>query len=179
MIKQIFGKNQRCQVFSDLKRLGCQAEKINIGRKGEQLGIFPKDLALKKAGEFDLDLVEVAPQAKPPVCRIMDFAKFRYEQEKREREVKKHQKHAQLKEVRISPRIGTHDYEVKLKHIKEFLEKGHKVRVRMWFRGREIAHKEVGKRVIEKLVQDVEKFGKIDREPHFLGKALVLTLGPK
>ncbi|MDD5070253.1 MAG: translation initiation factor IF-3 [Candidatus Omnitrophica bacterium] len=150
-----------------------------IGPEGEQLGIFPRDLALRKAIEFELDLVEVAPQAKPPVCRIMDFAKFRYEQEKRERELKKHQKNVQLKEVRFSPRIGPHDFDVKLKHVKDFLEKGHKVRVRMWFRGREIAHKDLGKKVIEKLIKDIEKFGKIDREPHFLGKALVLTLGPK
>jgi translation initiation factor IF-3 len=150
-----------------------------IGDDGSQSGIFPRDLAMKKAEEADLDLVEVAPGAKPPVCRIMDFAKYRYEQEKRERELKKHQKHAQLKEIRISPRIDNHDYEVKLKHIREFLAKGNKVRVRMFFRGREIAHKDIGNRLIEKLIQDVEKTGKIDREPHMLGKTLVLTLGPK
>lgn len=150
-----------------------------IGPEGEQLGIFPRDLALKKAKEHELDLVEVAPQANPSVCRIMDFSKYRYEQEKREREVKKHQKHSQLKEIRVSPRIDSHDYEVKLKHIKEFLEKKHKVRIRMMFRGREISHKEIGKRVIEKLVQDVEPVGRIDRDAHMLGKTLVLILGPK
>lgn len=150
-----------------------------IGPEGEQLGIFPRDIALKKAREFDLDLVEVASQAKPPVCRIMDFAKFKYEQEKREREVKKHQKHSQLKEIRISPRIDNHDYEVKLKHIKEFLEKKHKVRIRMFFRGRELSHKEIGKRVIERLVQDVESIGKIDKDAQMFGKNLILILGPK
>ena len=126
-----------------------------IGPDGEQLGIFPRDIALKKAMEEGLDLVEVAPQSKPPVCRIMDFAKYKYEQEKREREVKKHQKQAQLKEIRISPRIDNHDYEIKVKHIKEFLEKKHKVRVRMFFRGREISHKDIGNRIIEKLLQDM------------------------
>jgi translation initiation factor IF-3 len=150
-----------------------------IGPEGEQLGIFPKDLALKKADELNLDLVEIAPQANPPVCRIMDFSKYRYEQEKREREAKKHQKQAQLKEVRINPRIDAHDYEVKLKHIKEFLEKGHKVRIRMLFRGRELAHKDIGNRVIEKLIQDIDTTGKVEREPHMLDKLLILTLGPK
>lgn len=150
-----------------------------IGPEGEQLGIFPKELALKKADEAELDLVEVAPQANPPVCRIMDFSKYRYEQEKREREVKKHHRQAQLKEIRISPRIDVHDYEIKLKHVKEFLEKKHKVRIRMYFRGRELAHKDLGKRVIERLIQDIDKTGKIDKEPIMLGKALVLVLGPK
>ncbi len=150
-----------------------------IGPEGEQLGIFTRDLALKKAQEYDLDLVEVAPNAQPPVCRIMDFAKFKYEQEKREREAKKHQKHAQLKEIRISPRIDVHDYQIKLKHIQEFLEKGHKVRIRMMFRGREVAHQEIGRKVIDKLMVDIERAGKIDKDPHMLGRTLVLILGPK
>jgi translation initiation factor IF-3 len=150
-----------------------------IGPEGEQLGVFPRDIGLKKAEEQGLDLVEVAPQANPPVCRIIDFSKYKYEQEKREKEVKKHQKQVQLKELRISPRIDEHDYEVKLKHAKEFLSKRHKVRVRMWFRGREIAHKEIGRRVIDKMIKDVQSVGRIDREPHMLGKTLVLILSTK
>lgn len=150
-----------------------------IGPDGEQLGVFTRDIALKKAEGFDLDLVEVAPQSDPPVCRIIDFAKYRYEQVKRERETKKHQKQAQLKEVRIRPRIDSHDYEVKLKHIITFLEKRHKVRVRMWFKGREISHKEIGSKLIEKLIKDIEKVGRVDREPHMLGKTLVLILSPR
>ncbi len=150
-----------------------------IGPDGEQLGVFPRDIALKKAQEFYLDLVEVAPQANPPVCRIIDFSKYKYEQIKREKEVKKHQKQTQLKEVRIRPHIDSHDYEVKLKHIKEFLEKKHKVRVRMWFRGREIAHKDIGSRLIDKLLKDIEAVGRVDREPHMLGKTMVLILSPK
>ncbi|MDD3296283.1 MAG: translation initiation factor IF-3 [Candidatus Omnitrophica bacterium] len=150
-----------------------------IGPEGEQLGVFPRDIGLKKAEEQGLDLVEVAPQANPPVCRIIDFSKYKYEQEKREKEVKKHQKQLQLKELRISPRIDEHDYEVKLKHAKEFLGKHHKVRVRMFFRGREIAHKEIGRRVIDKMIKDVESVGRVDREPHMLGKTLVLILSPK
>ncbi len=150
-----------------------------IGPEGEQLGVFPRDIALKKTEEFDLDLVEVAPQANPPVCRIIDFSKYKYEQDKREREARKHQKQTQLKEVRISPRIDKHDYEVKLKHIKEFLEKRHKVRVRLYFRGREIAYKDIAKKLIDKLIKDVDSVGRIDREPHMLGKALLLVLSPK
>lgn len=150
-----------------------------IGPEGEQLGVFPRDVALRKAEEFDMDLVEVAPQASPPVCRVIDFAKYKYDQKKRERELKKHQKQSQLKEVRISPRIDNHDYEVKLKHIKEFLEKKHKVRVRMWFKGREITHKEIGSRLIDQLLKDIEKVGRVDREPHMLGKTMVLILSPK
>jgi len=150
-----------------------------IGPEGEQLGIFPLDIALKKTEEYGLDLVEVAPTAKPPVCRIIDFSKYKYEQKKREKEVKKHQRQVQLKEVRIRPRIDPHDYEIKLKHIKEFLEKKHKVRVRMWSKGREIDHKDIGSRIIDKLIKDIEKVGRLDREPHMLGKTLVLVLSPK
>ncbi len=150
-----------------------------IGPDGEQLGVFNKEIALGKADEFNLDLVEVAPQSNPPVCRIIDFSKYKYEQEKREKEVKRHQKQVQLKEVRIRPGIDSHDFEIKVKHIKEFLSKRHKVRVRMWFRGREISHKDIGIRVIDKLIKEIEPYGRVDREPHMLGKTLVLILSPK
>lgn len=150
-----------------------------IGMDGEQLGIFPREIGLNKAKEADLDLVEVAPAANPPVCRIIDFSKYKYEQEKREKEVKKHQKQTQLKEVRISPRIDNHDYEVKLKRIKEFLEKRHKVRIRMWFRGREISHKEIGKKIIDRLINDIDRIGRVDRAPRMMGKTMVLVLTPK
>jgi len=150
-----------------------------ISPEGEQLGIFPRQLALKKAEEYGLDLVEVAPQANPPVCRIMDFAKYKYEQEKREREAKKHQKHSQLKEVRLSCRIEEHDYQIRLKHIQEFLEKGHKVRIRLLFKGREIIHQDLGKKLIDKLIKDTEKIARVEKSPQMIGKSLVLILGPK
>ena len=150
-----------------------------IGPEGEQLGVFPREIALRKSEEFELDLVEVAPQASPPVCRIIDFSKYKYEQIKREKEMKRHQKQTRLKEVRISPRSGSHDYEVKLKHIKEFLEKKHKVRIRMWFRGREITHRDIGNRVIDRLLKDVGTMARLDREPHMLGKTMVLIISPK
>ena len=150
-----------------------------ISPEGEQLGIFPRQLALKKAEEYGLDLVEVAPQANPPVCRIMDFAKYKYEQEKREREAKKHQKQSQLKEIRLSCRIEEHDYQIRLKHIQEFLEKGYKVRIRLFFKGREIIHQDIGKKLIDKLIKDTEKIAKIEKTPQMIGRSLILILGPK
>lgn len=126
-----------------------------------------------------MDLVEVAPQSNPPVCRILDFAKFKYEQEKKEREEKKRHKHAQLKEIRISPRIGTHDYGIKVKHIHEFLKKGYKVKIRMFFRGREFYHQDPGKRIMGKLLEDVVLIGKIEKDPKMMGRSIIVVLGPK
>lgn len=159
------------RIFAKTMRLICP--------EGSQLGVFPRDMALRKAQEFDLDLVEVAPEANPPVCRIMDFSKYRYDMEKKEKEAKKHQKQAQLKEMRFSPRIDIHDYEIKVRHVKEFLAKKHKVRVRMMFRGREIAHKDLGHKVINRLLADIADVGKIDKDAIMLGKTLVLVLAPK
>ena len=150
-----------------------------IGPEGEQLGVFPRDMAIKKAKEIEQDLVEVAPAAQPPVCRLMDFSKYRYELDKRDREQKKHQKQGQIKEIRISPRIGIHDYEIKLKHAKEFLVKKNKVRVRMLFKGREMSHQDLGEKVIAKFLQDIQDVGRIDRDKHMLGKALLIVVAPK
>jgi translation initiation factor IF-3 len=150
-----------------------------IGPEGEQLGIFPKEIALRKTEEYGLDLVEVAPDANPPVCRIMDFAKYRYEQAKKEREAKKHQKHSQIKEMRISPRIDRHDYAVKLKHVQEFLKKGHKVKVRLFFRGREFYHQDAGRRVLDQLMNDIVSVGKIDKTPQVFGHSIIAIFGPK
>ena len=150
-----------------------------IGPEGEQLGIFTRDLALKKSHEYELDLVEVAPDAVPPVCRVMDFTKYLYDMKKKDREAKKHQKQTQLKEVRLTPRIDEHDFETKLKHVKEFLTKKHKVRIRIVFRGRELAHKEFADRLLVKVLQETASIGKIDRDAHMLGKSLLLVLCPK
>lgn len=150
-----------------------------IGPTGEQLGVFTKDLAIRKAQEYELDLVEVAPEAKPPVCRIMDFQKYRYEQDKKEREARKHQKQAQLKEIRISPRIDDHDYQTKVNHVKEFLEKKHQVRIRMLYRGREMAHKEVGDKLLAQLIKDIEGVGRVEKPALTQGRMVFLILGPK
>ena len=136
-------------------------------------------MALKKADELGFDLVEIAPQANPPVCRIMDFTKYKYEQEKREKEAKKHQRHSQLKEIRITPRIESHDYAVKLKHIQDFLKKGFKVRIRMFFKGREFSHQDLGRAVIDRLVRDIQDVGRVDKEPKAIGRSIIAIFAPK
>ena len=150
-----------------------------IGPGGEQLGIVNLKEALRRAEEADLDLVEVAPDANPPVCRILDFSKYRYEQEKREREAKKRRKIGHIKEVRLRPSIDIHDYKTKMDHAKKFLEKGNKVRIRLFFRGREMAHQEAGRNLIERVTNDLSSVGKIDKPPQQLGKVILMILGPK
>ena len=135
--------------------------------------------ALSRAEENGMDLVEVAPQSNPPVCRIMDFSKYKYEQEKREREAKKHRKSGQLKEVRFRPTIDDHDYQVKLNHAKKFLEKGQKVRIRLFFKGREMLHQETGRTLIDKIKADLSSVSKIERNPQQFGKVIIMILGPK
>jgi len=109
----------------------------------------------------------------------MDFAKYKYEQEKKDREARKHQKHSQLKEIRITPRIEAHDYGVKLKHIQEFLKRGNKVKIRLFFKGREFFHQDLGKRILDRLTHDIESVGKIEKEPQALGRSIILVFGPK
>jgi len=149
-----------------------------IGPEGEQIGVVSREEAFRRAREAELDLVEVAPGIEPPVCRVMDFAKFRYDQEKKEREARKHQKGAQLKEVRFRPHIEEHDYQVKFKQVKAFLEKGHKVRLRLMFRGREMEHQEIGMKIIDRIVKEVEGTGKIDKPAQMLGRMFLLVLTP-
>ncbi|MBN2120232.1 MAG: translation initiation factor IF-3 [Candidatus Omnitrophica bacterium] len=150
-----------------------------IGPKGEQLGILSLKDALKKSEEFDLDLVEVASSATPPVCRIMDFSKYKYEQEKREREAKKHSKAGHIKEVRFRPSIDEHDYQTKIGHAKKFLEKGNKVRVRLFFRGREMAHQEIGKFLMERITKELASVAKIDKPARQINRIIIMVLGPK
>ena len=137
-----------------------------IGPKGEQMGVVNLQDGLRRAEDFDLDLVEVASEATPPVCRIMDFSKFKYEQEKREREAKKHRKAGQIKEVRFSITIDEHDYQVKIDHAKEFLEKGNKVRVRLFYRGRQMEHQSIGRALLDRITKDLSQVGKIDKPPN-------------
>lgn len=149
-----------------------------IGPEGEQIGVVSREEAFRRAREAELDLVEVAPGIEPPVCRVMDFAKFRYDQAKKEREARKHQKGGQLKEVRFRPHIEEHDYQVKLKQVTAFLEKGHKVRLRLMFRGREMEHQEIGLKIVDRIVKEVETVGKIDKPSQMLGRMLLLVLTP-
>lgn len=122
--------------------------------------------------------MEVAPDANPPVCRIMDFGKFRYEQTRKEKEARKKQHIVKVKEVKFHPNIEDHDYGVKLRHIAEFLKKGNKVKVSMVFRGREFAHMEFGKRLLDRLVVDVAEFGAVEQSPKLLGRSMIMIVGP-
>ena len=150
-----------------------------IGADGEQGGVVPTQEALGQAEQAGLDLVEVAPQAKPPVCRIMDFSKFKYDQEKKERQAKKHQHKVHIKEIRLKPGIDENDYQVKLKHLLSFLERGDKVKVSLMFRGREMAHQELGRRVVDRVVADTAQHAQVERTPRLEGRIIHLVLTKK
>ena len=146
---------------------------------GEQLGIMATRDALRMAEEQHLDLVEVAPKAKPPVCRIMDFGKYRYEQQKREKEAKKKQKIVTIKEVKLRPNIEQHDFDVKLKNALRFLEEGNKVKVTIMFRRRELSHPELGREVLNKVADRLKELVSIERDAKLEGKNMTMILAPK
>ncbi|MDD5542383.1 MAG: translation initiation factor IF-3 [Acidobacteriia bacterium] len=150
-----------------------------IDDEGQQLGVMPPFEALKLARERALDLVEISPQAQPPVCKIMDYGKYVYQLNKKAHEAKKHQKQIQLKEVKFRPQTDEHDYDFKRKHIIEFLKEGDKVKASVRFRGREMAHREIGRRLLERLVTDVAEVGVVEFHPKFEGPNLFLVLTPK
>jgi len=152
-----------------------------IDETGRQVGIVPLSQALALAEEKGLDLVEIAPQAEPPVCKIMDYGKFRYELQKKEKETRKKQKEHQIevKDIRLKVRIDEHDLEIKLKHMREFLEDGDKVRVRIGFRGRENSHPELGDRLFKKIVEGLQDVGEVEVPPKKEGPFLTFTLAPK
>jgi translation initiation factor IF-3 len=148
-----------------------------IDAEGNQMGIVPTDEALAKARETNQDLVEVAPQAKPPVCRIMDFGKFKYQQGKKQS--KGHTHHTKTKEIRLRPKTGEHDIEFKIKRAKQFLEHKDKVQVSVLFRGREMAHVEEGHRVMEGVLQELSEYGKVEAPPQQMGRRIICTVAPK
>jgi translation initiation factor IF-3 len=150
-----------------------------IGPDGSQIGIVPLQKALDLSRQHELDLVEVAPQASPPVCRIMDFSKFKYDQEKKEREMKKHQRQGHLKEIRLKPNIEEHDYQVKLRHLLGFLERKDKVRVSLFFRGRQIQHIDLGRRILDRLIADIQNQGHVEKPPTREGKIISMVVVPK
>ena len=150
-----------------------------IGPDGNQLGIVPIRKALDLANQHELDLVEVAPQVEPPVCRIMDFSKFKYDQEKKEREARKHQIKTHLKEIRLKPNIDEHDYQVKLKQTVNFLNKKDKVKVNLFFRGRQMEHMDLGRKVLDRFVNDAQQAGKIERDSVLEGRVISVVLGPR
>ena len=149
-----------------------------IGPDSEQFGVVVLRRALDLAQESGLDLVEIAPTAKPPVCRIMDYSKYKYDQEKKERRVKKSQHVTHLKQIRLKPNIGSGDYQVKLKQIVGFLMKKDLVKINMFFRGREMTHKELGQRILERVIVDTAKYGQPDKNPSMEGRVMYVLLNP-
>lgn len=145
---------------------------------GKQLGILPLTEALKLAEQRGLDLVEVAPNAVPPVCRIMDYGKYRYEQTKREKEAHKKQHSGKLKEIRIGPHIEPHDYQVKLTQAKDFLEKKYKIKLSMFFKGREIVHRDAGIDLLNRFINDLKDYGAIESPIKMIGKTAIVIIGP-
>lgn len=150
-----------------------------IGANGDQLGILPCAEAMALAREAGLDLVEVAATSDPPVCRIMDYGKFKYEQQKKKADAKKRQSVVQIKEIKVRPKTDDHDYETKLRHIRRFLEEGDRCKVTVFFRGREIVHKDRGLAILERMVSDLADVAKLEQEPRAEGRTLQMLLVPK
>ena len=150
-----------------------------IDHEGEQLGIITSEEALAKASSVGLDLVEVSPNAEPPVCRIMDFGKYRFENSKKKQGAKKKQRRTQVKEIKFRPRTEVGDYKTKLDKLTKFLENGDKTKVTMRFRGREFAHQELGMELLKRVVADLEEIANVEQMPGMEGRQMVMVLGPK
>lgn len=149
-----------------------------IGAEGEQVGIVAIDVALRMALDADLDLVEVAPESRPPVCKLMDYGKFKYEAAQKAREARKNQTNTVVKEMKLRPKIDAHDYETKKSHIERFLKAGDKVKVTIMFRGREQSRPELGYRLLQKLAEDITEIGFVESAPLQDGRNMVMVLGP-
>lgn len=149
-----------------------------VGEDGEQLGVRALPEALTIARDRDLDLVEVAPNGNPPVCRILDYKRFKYEQEQRQKESRRKTTNIIIKEMKFRPKIDGHDFETKMKHVRRFLGQGHKVKVTIMFRGREMAHTEFGLRILEKIAADVEEIAMVESSPKQDGRNMVMVLNP-
>lgn len=149
-----------------------------IDQHGTQLGLLTSEAARRKAEEAQLDLVEIAPNAKPPVCKIIDYGKFVYEQQKREKLQKKNQQVTVLKEIRLHPNTDTHDFNFKARHAQNFLESGNKVKVAVIFKGRELAYKEYGERLIDRFIERLEEYSRVEQPMKFEGRTMHAILAP-
>jgi translation initiation factor IF-3 len=149
-----------------------------IAEDGSQLGILPTDDALRRAEEKGLDLVEVQPMSRPPVCKIMDYGKFKYEQKRKASELKKKQTVVEVKEIKFRPKTGQHDFDTKLRHLREFLEEGNKGRVTIMFRGREIVHPEIGQEILKKVAEAISDIGQVELPPRMEGKQMFMIVAP-
>ena len=150
-----------------------------IGPEGEQLGILPTPDAFRQAQEQGYDLVEVAPTSVPPVCRIMDYGKYKYETSKKEHQSRRHQKSTQVKEIKLRPRTDKHDLEIKIRQMKTFLEEGNKTKVTLTFRGREMANQEMGRALMSAVIAQVSDTGTIEYAPRMEGRSLIMIVAPK
>ncbi|HYT38088.1 MAG TPA: translation initiation factor IF-3 [Acidimicrobiia bacterium] len=149
-----------------------------VGADGEQIGVKPLPEALHIAREHDLDLVEVAPNANPPVCKIMDFGKFKYEQDVRRKESRRKTTNVVIKEMKFRPKIDEHDYTTKTKHVERFLNEGSKVKITIMFRGREMAHPELGKKILDRIAEQVKDVGNVEAAPRVDGRNMLMVLAP-
>jgi translation initiation factor IF-3 len=149
-----------------------------IDENGEQVGIIPTEQALERARESDLDLVEVAAQSKPPVCRILDYSKYKYEQEQKAKAARKHQQQVNVREIKLRPKIAQHDYETKRGHVERFLKQQDKVKVTIMFRGREQSHPERGRMLLDRLLQDVSELAVMEQAPLQEGRNMTMLLAP-
>lgn len=150
-----------------------------VGSDGQMLGVMSVYEALQIAAEEDLDLVEVSPQAEPPVCKILDFGKYKYQEQKKKNEARKKQKVIEVKEIKIRPNIDDNDYDVKMRSAKRFLEEGDKVKVTLRFRGREMAHQELGQEVLDRIKAELEPLSKIEQLPKMEGRQMIMVLAPR
>ena len=150
-----------------------------IDPDGNQIGIIPTYKAIAVANDFGLDLVEISPNASPPVCKIMDYGRYKYEQTKKKQEAKKKQTTFQLKEIKVRPKTGEHDLNTKINHIKKFIERKDKVKVTVIFRGREITLTQLGRQLLEKIVEETEEITIVEQPPKFEGRTMVMVLAPK
>ena len=150
-----------------------------IDETGTNVGVVQRQDALDRAVAAGLDLVEISPDAQPPVCKILDYGKFKYQEQKKAAEARKNQKVVEIKEIKLRPNIDDHDYDVKMKSIKRFFEEGDKVKVTLRFRGREMAHQSLGMEVLRRVKADLETISKVESEPRFEGRQMVMVLAPK
>ena len=172
---------RRCIGFNDLminEEIRDREVRV-VDQNGEQLGVMPIRQALEMAEEMQLDLVKIAPQARPPVCKIMDYGKYRFEQSKKEREFRKNQKVITVKEVRLSATIEDHDIDVKLKNAIKFLKEGNKVKATIRFRGRQITHSEIGRQVMTEFAERIKEYGTVDKAPMIEGRNMSMFISPK
>lgn len=165
---------ERIRINTDIRAKSVRT----IDSDGSQIGVIALDEAISLAEKKGLDLVEVAPNAEPPVCRIMDYGKYRYEQTKKTKEAKKKQQSFKIKEIKMRPNIEQHDYQTKLKHGQQFLDKGYKLKVSVIFRGRELAHRDIGFHTLERFLEDIEEFGAVEMRPKDVGRDIVTIIAP-